>query len=153
MAKKSDIELLKGAKRVVKVDGKEYKISELTTELGLSLLSFLGQVDFTTQGKVKELLKEVMNQEKTEPEEFTKKFIDYFCDYLFSFINKHTQDYFYEFIALALSDDKNEFTIEQAKKIKLKDAMRIFNTILFDEDAQEFIRDAFFLPPPKGGGG
>ena len=93
-----------------------------------------------------------MNQEKTEPEEFTKKFIDYFLRLSFSFINKHTQDYFYEFIALALSDDKNEFTVEQAKKIKLKDAMRIFNTILFDEDAQEFIRDAFFSPSEGGWG-
>ena len=65
MGKKSDLEILKPPKRTVQFKDKEYQISELTTELGLSLAGFLGQVDFTTQGKVKELLKAVF--EKGQP--------------------------------------------------------------------------------------
>jgi len=94
MAKKSDLEILKPPKRTVQFKDKEYQISELTTELGLSLAGFLGQVDFTTQGKVKELLKTIFEKGQTKPEDvdgFIKDFIAHFCDFVFSFINRHTR--------------------------------------------------------------
>ena len=153
MGKKSDIEILKPPKRTVQFKDKEYPISELTTELGLSLAAFLGQVDFTTQGKVKELLKTVFEKGNTNPEDidtFIQDFIAHFCDFVFSFINTHTRDYFYEFISIALSNDEEEFTVKDAKKLKLKEAIKILNLVLFDEDTREFLQDAFF--PQKGAG-
>lgn len=151
MAKKSDLEILKPSKRTVQFKDKEYIISELTTELGLSLAGFLGQVDFTTQGKVKELLKTIFEKSQNNPgnvDEFIKDFIAHFCDFVFSFINKHTRDYFYEFIAIALSNDDKEFTVEDAKKLKLKESIKVLSQVLFDEDTLEFLKDAFF--PQKG---
>jgi hypothetical protein len=151
MAKKSDLEILKPSKRTVQFKDKEYIISELTTELGLSLAGFLGQVDFTTQGKVKELLKTIFEKSQNNPgnvDEFIKDFIAHFCDFVFSFINKHTRDYFYEFIAIALSNDDKEFTVEDAKKLKLKESIKVLSQVLFDEDTMEFLQDAFF--PQKG---
>ena len=151
MAKKSDLEILKPLKRTVQFKDKEYQISELTTEMGLSLAGFLGQVDFTTQGKVKELLKTIFEKGQTKPEDvdgFIKDFIAHFCDFVFSFINRHTRDYFYEFIATALTNDEEEFTVKDAKKLKLKESIKVLNLVLFDEDTQEFLQDAFF--PQKG---
>jgi len=153
MGKKSDLEILKPPKLTVQFMDKEYQISELTTELGLSLAGFLGQVDFTTQGKVKELLKTVFEKGQTKPEDvdvFIKDFIADFCDFVFSFINKHTRDYFYEFVATALNSDEQEFTVKDAKKLKLKESIKVLNLVLFDEDTIEFLQDAFF--PPLGAG-
>ena len=147
---KDDLNVLMPKKRTVKIKDKEYQISELTNEVAFSFIKFLGQIDYVTQGKIKEFIKVLIEsgekKDTLDIDEYIKIFINNFLELIFAFVNEHTRGYFYEFLSTALSDeDKNiEFTIKDAKKLKLKESMKIVRIFLSDEDVVEMLRDGFF---------
>lgn len=156
MGKKTDLEILKSSRKTVHFWGKDYRISELTLEVGFAFIKFLGQVDFITNGKVKDFVRNLVEKsgsgDKTDVDKFIKEVAENFLDFIFAFVNTHTQEYFYEFIALTLTDWENnvEFTVQEAKRLKLKEAMKIVNSFLEDEDMREMLKDSFFLSGEKG---